>query len=139
MTRVRLSAITYCRWSSIPRKCRCNTASGGGDYPLTFAVDYPDHSLNRLSTAFRLITIIPVAILIATLEGGSFASNAGGAGARYAAGGIGVLVIPVVLMLLFRKKYPRWWYDWNLQLARFSNRVAVYFALMDDRYRSTDE
>jgi hypothetical protein len=45
----------------------------------------------------------------------------------------------VLLMLLFRKKYPRWWYDWNLQLTRFSNRIAVYFALMDDRYPSTDQ
>jgi hypothetical protein len=45
----------------------------------------------------------------------------------------------VLLMLLFRKKYPRWWYDWNLQLTRFTNRIAVYFALMDDRYPSTDE
>ena len=53
-------------------------------------------------------------------------TNAGASGARYAAGGIGILVIPVVLMLLFRKKYPRWWYDWNLQLTRFSNRIAVY-------------
>ena len=42
-------------------------------------------------------------------------------------------------MILFRKKYPRWWYDWNLQLARFSNRIGVYLALMDDRYPSTDE
>jgi hypothetical protein len=42
-------------------------------------------------------------------------------------------------MLLFRKKYPRWWYDWNLQLARFSNRILAYRALMDDRYPSTDE
>ena len=116
-----------------------NTTSGGGDYPLTFAVDYPDRNLNRLSTAFRIITIIPIAILGALLEGGSFASDAGGAGARYAAGGIGVLVVPVALMILFRKKYPRWWYDWNLQLTRFSNRIAVYFALMNDRYPSTDD
>ena len=112
---------------------------GGHDYPLTFSVDYPDRSLNRLSTAFRIFTIIPIAILAATLEGGSFGANAGGSGARYAGGGIGILVIPVLLMLLFRKKYPRWWYDWNLQLTRFSNRIAVYFALMDDRYPSTDE
>jgi hypothetical protein len=77
--------------------------------------------------------------LAATLEGGSFGANAGGSGVRYAGGGIGILVIPVLLMLLFRKKYPRWWYDWNLQLTRFSNRIAVYFALMDDRYPSTDE
>ncbi len=116
-----------------------STTSDGGDYPLTFSVDYPDRPLNRLSTAFRILTIIPIAILGAFIEGGSFATTAGGSGARYAAGGIGVLVIPVVLMLLFRRKYPRWWYDWNLQLARFSNRIAVYFALMDDRYPSTDE
>ena len=48
-------------------------------------------------------------------------------------------MIPVVLMLLFRKKYPRWWYDWNLELTRFSNRIIAYVALMDDRYPSTDE
>jgi hypothetical protein len=113
--------------------------TSGGDYPLTFAVDYPDRSLNRLSTAFRIFTIIPIALLAALIEGGSFGAQAGASGARYAAGGIGILVIPVVLMLLFRKKYPRWWYDWNLQLTRFSNRIAVYFALMDDRYPSTDD
>ncbi len=112
---------------------------GGHDYPLTFSVDYPDRSLNRISTAFRIFAIIPIAILAATIEGGSFGSQAGGQGVRYGGGGIGILVIPVVLMLLFRKKYPRWWYDWNLQLTRFTNRIAVYFALMDDRYPSTDE
>ena len=113
--------------------------SGGHDYPLTFSVDYPDRSLNRLTTAFRIFTAIPIAILAATIEGGSFGSKAGGAGARYAGGGIAIVVIPVALMLLFRRKYPRWWFDWNLQLTRFSNRIAVYFALMDDRYPSTDE
>lgn len=108
-------------------------------YPLTFSIDYPDRVLNRLSTAFRIILIIPIAILLATLEGGSYAVEAGNQSARYAAGGIGVLFFPVLLMLLFRRKYPRWWYDWNLQLTRFSNRVTVYLALMDDRYPSTDE
>jgi hypothetical protein len=110
----------------------------GHDYPLTFAVDYPDRRLNRLTSAFRIFTIIPIAILAATIEGGSF-EHAGGSGTRYVGGGIGILVIPILLMLLFRGKYPRWWYDWNLQLTRFTNRIAVYFALMDDRYPSTDE
>ncbi len=50
-----------------------------------------------------------------------------------------MLFIPVLLMLLFRKTYPRWWYDWNLQLTRFTNRIAVYFLLMDDRYPSTED
>src|SRR5579862_7523608 len=112
---------------------------GGHNYPLTFSVDYPDRKLNRLSTAFRIIAIIPIAILAATIEGGSFGAQGSGQGARYAGGGVAILVIPVLLMLLFRKKYPRWWYDWNLQLTRFSNRIAVYFALMDDHYPSTDE
>lgn len=109
------------------------------DYPLTFWVDYPDRELNRLSTAFRIFTIIPIAILAGTVEGGSFGASVGGTSVRYVGGGIGILFIPVLLMLLFRKKYPRWWYDWNLQLTRFTNRIAVYFALMDDRYPSTDD
>ena len=53
--------------------------------------------------------------------------------------GGGAVVVPVVLMLLFRQKYPRWWFDWNLELTRFSSRVFVYGALMDDTYPSTDE
>jgi hypothetical protein len=113
--------------------------TGAHDYPLTFSVDYPDRNLDRVSTAFRIFAIIPIAILAAAVEGGSFGGDAGGRGVRYAGGGIGILVIPVVLMLLFRKKYPRWWYDWNLQLTRFSNRIVAYLGLMDDRYPSTDE
>jgi hypothetical protein len=121
-----------------PPPATAGPPSGGHDYPLTFAVDYPERSLNRLSTAFRIFTVIPIAILLSTLEGGGFGGY-GTYGARYAGGGIGILFVSVLLMLLFRKKYPRWWYDWNLQLTRFSNRVGIYIALMDDRYPSTDE
>src|ERR1700749_2586044 len=85
--------------------------AGGHHYPLTFSVDYPDRNLNRTRTAFRILMLIPIAILAATLEGGSFGANAGGSGARYAGGAIGILVIPTLLMLLFRHKYPRWWFD----------------------------
>jgi hypothetical protein len=56
-----------------------------------------------------------------------------------AAGTGGLLFFAPLLMILFRQKYPRWWFDWNLQLLRFSNRVTVYVALMDDAYPSTDE
>lgn len=105
-------------------------------YPLTLAVDFPDRGLNRLSSALRIFTVIPIAILAATIEGGGVNTGSGG---RFAGGGLGVLVVPVLLMLLFRKKYPHWWYEWNLQLSRFTNRIAVYLALMDDRYPSTDD
>jgi hypothetical protein len=42
-------------------------------------------------------------------------------------------------MIVVRRKYPRWWFDWNLELLRFMNRVGVYLALMDDRYPATDD
>jgi hypothetical protein len=107
-------------------------------YPVRLSVDYPDRDLNRLTTALRIFTVIPIAIVLGTLGGygGDWASETDRA--TVAAGG-GLLFVPPLLMILFRQKYPRWWFDWNLQLLRFTNRVGVYLALMDDRYPSTDE
>jgi hypothetical protein len=104
-------------------------------YPVTFSVEYPERQLNRLSTFFRIFAVIPIAILVALLPGGSIGSYDYGVAAS-----TGTLIfVPIVLMLLFRKKYPRWWYDWNLEFLRFGNRIGVYLALMDDEYPSTDE
>lgn len=108
-------------------------------YPLQFDVEYPDRELNRVSTAFRIFTIIPIAVVLASLGGTSTSVATGAHTTTIAVGGAGLLVIPPLLMILFRRKYPRWWYDFNLELLRFHNRVGVYFALMDDRYPSTDE
>ncbi len=110
------------------------------DYPLDFAVEYPDRQLNRLTTAFRIFTVIPIAIVLGLLGGGGWSGGGGGDYWISTAGtGVGVLTLPLLLMILFRKKYPRWWYDWNLQLMRFANRVGIYLLLMDDKYPSTDE
>jgi len=109
-------------------------------YPVNFSVDYPERQLNRLTTFFRIFTVIPIAIVAALLPGAELAGSAqadGAASGAVAAGSI--IFLPIVLMLLFRKKYPRWWYDWNLELLRFVNRLGVYVALMDDEYPSTDE
>jgi Domain of unknown function (DUF4389) len=109
-------------------------------YPVTFDVEYPDRPLNRLTSFFRIFMVIPIAILLATITGTS--TDYGGASdttQTIVVGGVGLLFIPPLLMLLFRQKYPRWWFDWNLQLQRFINRVAVYTLLMDDRYPSTDD
>jgi Domain of unknown function (DUF4389) len=108
------------------------------DYPVTFSVDYPDRKVNRLTTFFRIFTVIPILIIAALLAGGG-SYSAGGSEVGWAGAGVGLLTIPVVLMILFRKKYPRWWFDWNLELMRFGNRVGVYITLMDDTYPSTDE
>jgi hypothetical protein len=111
--------------------------TGEPAYPVQFSVEYPDRALNRLTTAFRLIVAIPIAIVAATIGGDSYAGSEHSWG--IAGGTSGLLVLAPLLMILFRKKYPRWWFDWNLELLRFSNRISVYLALMDDRYPSTDE
>jgi len=110
----------------------------GSDYPVQLSVDYPDRALDWLTTLLRPLLALPILVVL-----GSVAGQASGGGheegQRVAAGTGGVLVLGPLLMLVFRRKYPRWWFDWNLELLRFGNRVLVYLALMDDRYPSTDE
>ena len=88
-----------------------------GGYPARLEIDYPE-SLNRLTTLLRPILAIPIFILASLLA---------------------AVVIPTVLMLLFRRKYPRWWFDFNVELARFQGRVNAYAWLLTDQYPSTDE
>ena len=93
--------------------------TGQMGYPLTYDVEYPEGPLNRLSALFRIILVIPIEIVSALLAG--------------------TTTLPLVLMILFRRKYPRWWFDFNLERARFAARINVYFHLMTDQYPSTDE
>jgi hypothetical protein len=111
-----------------------------GAYPVEFSVDYPERPLDRLTSAFRVFTAIPIVIVLGLVSGGTwYASRNGGGGGGAAAGAGGLLFLAPLLLILFRQKYPRWWFNWNLELLRFTNRVFVYLALMDDRYPSTDE
>jgi Domain of unknown function (DUF4389) len=107
-------------------------------YPVRFSVDYPDRSLNRVTTAFRVFVAIPIAIVLTAVSGGVWEWSQGSTKTAVAGAG-GLLFFGPLLMILFRQKYPRWWFDWNLELQRFTNRVAVYLALMDDRYPSTTD
>ena len=112
------------------------------DYPAALDVDYPDRQLNRLTTFFRAFTIIPIAIVLSSVSGATQVYNGGGASEHATViviGAGGLLFAGPLLMILFREKYPRWWFDWNLELTRFSTRVSVYGALLDDRYPSTDD
>ncbi len=92
----------------------------GSSYPATLTVEYPDRDLDRVSSGFRILTVIPIAIVLSAIAH------------------VGILFLPVLLMLVFRRKYPRWWYDWNLEMTRFATRVVAYLFLMDDRYPATD-
>ena len=105
-------------------------------YPVQLSVDYPDRPLNRLSTFFRFIAIIPILIVLSLVSAGGLTigdteSNAAGVG--------GAIVFATLLMILLRGKYPRWWFDWNLALQRFTTRVLAYLLLLRDEYPSTDE
>ena len=107
-------------------------------YPVQFSVDYPDRPLNRLTTFFRLFVAIPILILLGTVSAETWQWTSSKA-TTIAVGAGGLLFFAPLLMIVFRQKYPRWWFDWNLELLRFSNRVGIYLMLMDDRYPSTDE
>ena len=108
-------------------------------YPVEFAVEYPDRQLNRVSSFFRIFAAIPILFLLGTVSGWAWDSETVNQAGESAAATGGLLFFAPMLMILFRRKYPRWWFDWNLELTRFSDRVMAYVALMDDRYPSTDE
>ena len=89
-------------------------------YPANLKIDYPETS-NKSTAFIRLILIIPVFIVLTLLSS------------------VGVLVLPALLLILFREKYPKWWFDWNVAITKFSLRVITYGLLMRDEYPSTDE
>ena len=108
-------------------------------YPVAFNVDYPEGPRNRLTALFRLILAIPILVVVSLVSGYATSGDlpTDQIFAPLSAGG--VIWLAVILMLLFRRKYPRWWFDWNLELQRFSARVGAYLFLLRDEYPSTDE
>ncbi len=109
------------------------------DYPARLEIEYPK-KLNRVTTLFRAVLIIPIAILftILTAGGGQTSSTQSGEGFMSTGGGIVTgLFIVTLLVILFRNHYPRWWFDFNLELNRFAMRVTAYGLLLTDRYPST--
>ena len=102
-------------------------------YPVELTVDYQDAGRNRLTVGFRIFTALPIVIVLALLGAGLNSGN----GWSFGAGG--VIFLPTLLVLLFRRKYPAWWFDFNLNVVRFGNRVFAYLLLLRDEYPSTDE
>ncbi len=100
------------------------TATVSPVYAVRLEIDYPDRKLNRVTSTFRALTALPIMLLVCLLCWGRSS---------------GLLTLPLGLMLVFRRKYPRWWYDWHLQLARFETRAIGYVLLLDDRYPSSED
>jgi len=108
-------------------------------YPVRLSVDYPDRDLDRTTTLLRIFVAIPILILFGTVAGSTWQYSSGNEQTMVAGGAGGLLFLGPLVMIVFRQKYPRWWFDWNLELQRFGNRVGAYLALMDDRYPATDD
>ena len=108
-------------------------------YPARLDIDYPEEGLSRLTTFFRAIWVIPILAVLTALTGGVPSYRDLGDTALIVASSGGLLTAPLLLTILFRRKYPRWWFDWHLELSRFSQRVYAYLLLMRDEYPSTDE
>ena len=108
-------------------------------YPAALEIDYPNRKLNRWTSFFRIFVIIPILIVIGLITNASIGGGEHSEGAWTWMYGGGLLFLPLVLMILFRQKYPKWWFDWNLMLTRFSYRVSSFFLLLRDEYPSTDE
>jgi hypothetical protein len=118
------------------------------EYAARLQIDYPEQ-LDRLTTFFRLLWIIPIAIILGLIvDAGQTITNTvilNEAGevvkrTRDTAGGLASgLAVATALMIIFRQRYPRWWFDFSRELTRFGYRVGAYLVLLTDRYPSTVE
>ncbi len=110
-------------------------------YPASLEIDYPG-KLNRLTTFFRLFLAIPIVVILGLLTGGfgdGFTTEANNGITQGGMGVAGALAVATALMIVFRQRYPKWWFDFVLELNRFSTRVGAYVLLLTDKYPSTVE
>lgn len=110
-------------------------------YPASLNISYPK-KLDRVSSFFRILLSIPILIILAILTssgGGMYVNEAGKVMLQNGSGITGALFAATALMLLFRQRYPKWWFDFNLELERFTMRVLAYLLLLTDKYPSTED
>lgn len=110
-------------------------------YPVSFDIDYPE-KLDRFTTFVRILWSIPALTILVLLTGSGSEGymNEAGKDTASSGGSIGLgLFVATALMIIFRQRYPRWWFNFALELNRFSARVGAYLFLLTDRYPSTVE
>jgi len=108
------------------------------DYPTSLTIDVFDGVRDKLTTFFRPFVAVPILVILGLLGGGSMAGwEQSPWSFEFPVAALAFL--PTVLMLLFRQKYPRWWFDWNLAITKFATRIGAYMTLLRDEYPSTDE
>ena len=107
-------------------------------YPVTLDIDYSDKS-DRLTALFRIILVLPILMILGLVSGYQNINEESNEIVRWSVTAGEILVIPTLLMILFRQKYPKWWFDFNVALTKFGARVGAYLFLLRDEYPSTDE
>lgn len=107
------------------------------EFPLSFDVDYPE-TLDRFTTFFRIIIAIPIIIILGLISGPE-AGHRMNDNVKFIFNAGGIIFAATLLMILFRQKYPKWWFDWNIAFTKFSLRVCAYLLLLRSEYPSTDE
>jgi hypothetical protein len=112
-------------------------ASSG--YPATLNIDYPDRQLSRFVTVFRILALIPIAVIYLLITNGFVTWGENLSQWKVTFMTSGTLFWPVLLMILFKKQYPKWWFDWNLSFTRFWFRILCFLALLNDEFPSTFE
>ena len=115
------------------------SASAPAPYPARLQVDFAT-AHDRLTTFFRLALVLPIVIVLGVLTAGGTQTVHYASGRTVTTTGGGIvsgLFLATLLMILFRKRYPRWWFDFALELTRFSTRLGAYLALLTDDYPST--
>jgi hypothetical protein len=111
--------------------------NGALDYPADLKIDFPERC-DRFTTFFRIVVVVPIAIILWMFTG-PYEHWPVDPRWYYVVSSAGFVFVPTILMILFRKKYPRWWFDWNVALLKFEKRVTSYILLLTHEYPSTDE
>ncbi|MEA3502451.1 MAG: DUF4389 domain-containing protein [Actinomycetota bacterium] len=108
-------------------------------YAARLDIDYPE-KLDRVTSFFRMIWIIPIAIILSLLSAvanWSVVTETGETITRSSGGIAGGLFAATMLMIVFRERYPRWWFDFAREFVRFTARIWAYAFLLTDQYPST--
>ena len=116
-------------------------ATNKTDYPAKLDIEYPG-TRDKFTTLLRLFYALPILILVSMLVGSGSHTTVNEAGKELSSGGGGIsggLVAATALMIIFRQKYPKWWFSFSLELNRFMTRISAYILLLTDRYPSTDD
>jgi hypothetical protein len=118
-----------------PHKRESRMTTQSNPYPARLDIDYPA-TLDRLTTFFRLIWAVPIVLILSLLTATGNETVVTETGEKVTKSGGGIvagLFLATVLMIVFRQRYPRWWFDFALELNRFSTRVWSYLGLLTDR------